>query len=47
MKKQIRSGLWETNSSSTHTVYFTSGNMQENISELGNYIQDDGYLHIE
>ena len=47
MKKQIRSGLWETNSSSTHTVYFTSGDTQEDISELDKYIQDDGYLHIE
>lgn len=47
MKKQIRSGLWETNSSSTHTVYFTSGDTQEDISELSKYIQDDDYLHIE
>ena len=47
MKRQIRSGLWETNSSSTHTVYFTSGDMQEDISELSKYIQNDGYLHIE
>lgn len=47
MKKQIRLGLWETNSSSTHTVYFTSGDTQEDISELDKYIQDDGYLHIE
>lgn len=38
MKKQIRSGLWETNSSSTHTVYFTSGDIQEDISELSKYI---------
>ena len=47
MKKQIRSGLWETNSSSSHTVYLTSENMQEDISELNKYIQDDGYLHIK
>ena len=47
MKRQIRSGLWETNSSSTHTVYLTSETTQEDISELDKYIQDDGYLHIK
>lgn len=47
MKRQIRLGMWESNSSSTHTVYLTSETTQEDISELDNHIQDDGYLHIE
>lgn len=42
MKKQIRSGVWETNSSSEHTLVISNKGMGR--SHL--HIEDDGYVHM-
>ena len=42
MKKQIRFILFETNSSSVHTLQISNNNMT--VSELN--IEDDGYVHV-
>ena len=46
MRKQIRYGVWETNSSSTHSCYIRRGNYGQDLT-LKNHIEDDGYLHTE
>lgn len=45
MKRQIRVGIWETNSSSTHSV---SVSKVTNFNEhsLDSYLEDDGTFHI-
>ena len=52
MRKQIRYRVWETNSSSCHSVTFNSNHSDSNeyeydYSTLESYIEDDGYLHTK
>lgn len=48
MKKQIRSKVWETNSSSCHAIYCNGDDfIEDDISFLKSCIEDDGYLHIK
>lgn len=43
MKKQIREGVWETNSSSIHTLVISNKNM----GRCHIHINKDGYVHIK
>ena len=45
--RQIRKHVFETNSSSCHSLGLASGCNEHDISSLERYVEIDGYLHME